>query len=320
MEEALAEFLRSLALERNASELTVKSYREDLTQALEFFREKYAGQKLNPAQITSRHLRAFTVWLHEQEYAKTTIARRIAAVRCWFKFLCRQGTLSANPAEGLRAPRQDKKLPHFLSENSLEQLLQAPPADSPMGFRDRAILEILYSAGLRVSELTGLNLNDMDLDAGTATIRGKGKKERLAFFGSASLKALNLWLQARKSILAQKNPGTPISDWRSQASGGKKIEAVFLNKNATRLTSRSVGRLLEKYLARAGLDPRTSPHTLRHSFATHLLDRGADIRSVQELLGHSSLATTQIYTHVTTQRLKDSYDKAHPRAKRKDEG
>ena len=307
MEEALAEFLRSLALEKDASELTVKSYREDLTQAIEFFRENYASQKLNPAQITSRHLRAFTVWLHEHGYAKTTIARRIAAVRCWFKFLCRQGTLSANPAEGLRAPRQDKKLPHFLSENSLEQLLQAPPADSPMGFRDRAILEILYSAGLRVSELTGLNLSDLDLDAGTATIRGKGKKERVAFFGSASLKALNLWLQARKGILAQKNE-----------IAGNKIEAVFLNKNATRLTSRSVGRLLEKYLARAGLDPRTSPHTLRHSFATHLLDRGADIRSVQELLGHSSLATTQIYTHVTTQRLKDSYDKAHPRAKRTD--
>jgi integrase/recombinase XerC len=307
MEEALAEFLRSLALERNASELTVKSYREDLTQAIEFFRDKYASQKLNPAQITSRHLRAFTVWLHERAYARTTIARRIAAVRCWFKFLCRQGTVSANPAEGLRAPRRDKKLPHFLSENSLEQLLQAPLADSPMGFRDRAILEILYSAGLRVSELTGLNLSDLDLDGRTATIRGKGKKERLAFLGSASLKALKLWLQARQSVLARKNQ-----------AAGKEIEAVFLNKNAARLTSRSVGRLLEKYLARVGLDQRTSPHTLRHSFATHLLDRGADIRSVQELLGHTSLATTQIYTHVTTQRLKDSYDKAHPRAKRTD--
>ncbi len=307
MEVALAEFLRSLALEKNASELTVKSYREDLTQAIEFFREKYASQKLNPAQVTSRHLRAFTVWLHEHAYAKTTIARRIAAVRSWFKFLCRQGTVSANPADGLRAPRQDKKLPHFLSENSLEQLLQAPLADSPMGFRDRAILEVLYSAGLRVSELTGLNLSDLDLDGRTATIRGKGKKERLAFLGTASLKALKLWLQARQSVLAQKNQ-----------AAGKEIEAVFLNKNAARLTSRSVGRLLEKYLARVGLDPRTSPHTLRHSFATHLLDRGADIRSVQELLGHSSLATTQIYTHVTTQRLKDNYDKAHPRAKRTD--
>ncbi len=307
MDEALVEFLRSLALEKNASELTVKAYREDLTQSIEFFRGKYVGQKLTPAQITSRHLRAFTVWLHEQEYAKTTIARRIAAVRTWFKFLCRQGTVNGNPAEGLRTPRQDKKLPHFLSVDALDHLLQAPPADHPMGLRDRAILEILYSAGLRVSELTGLNLGDLDLDAGMATIRGKGKKERLAFLGAVSLKALKTWLQARQGVLAEKNGIT-----------GKKIEAVFLNKNATRLTSRSVGRLLEKYLAQAGLDPRTSPHTLRHSFATHLLDRGADIRSVQELLGHSSLATTQIYTHVTTQRLKDSYDKAHPRAKNRE--
>jgi integrase/recombinase XerC len=171
-----------------------------------------------------------------------------------------------------------------------------------MGLRDRAILEILYSAGLRVSELTGLNLGDIDLDAGVATIRGKGKKERLAFFGPASLKALNTWLSARNGLLAEKIV--------------KKTEAVFLNKHGTRLTSRSVGRLTEKYLAQAGLDPRTSPHTLRHSFATHLLDRGADIRSVQELLGHSSIATTQIYTHVTTERLKERYDKAHPRANR----
>jgi integrase/recombinase XerC len=304
MDEALAEFLRSLALEKNASDLTVKAYREDLTQAIEFFREKYSGQKLAPAQITSRHLRAFTVWLHEKAYAKTTIARRIAAVRTWFKFLCRQGTVTTNPAEGLRAPRQDKKLPHFLSEASLDQLLQAPPADQPLGLRDRAILEMLYSAGLRVSELTGLCLDDVDLDSGSATIRGKGKKERLAFLGSKALDALKTWLRARNAMLAEKN-----------GTNGKKIDAVFLNKNATRLTSRSVGRLLEKYLALAGLDPRTSPHTLRHSFATHLLDHGADIRSVQELLGHSSLATTQIYTHVTTQRLKDSYDKAHPRAR-----
>jgi integrase/recombinase XerC len=304
MQEALAEFLRSLALEKNASELTVKSYREDLTQVIGFFEEKYAGQKLAPGEITSRHLRAFTVWLHEQQYAKATIARRVAAVRTWFKFLCRQGTVTANPAEGLRAPRQDKKLPHFLSEGALDKLLAAPAADSAMGLRDRAILEMLYSAGLRVSELTGLNLYDLDLDASIATIRGKGKKERLAFFGAASMKALKGWLHARLGVIAEKI-----------GINGKKVEAVFLNKNATRLTSRSVGRLIEKYLAQAGMDPRTSPHTLRHSFATHLLDHGADIRSVQELLGHSSLATTQIYTHVTTQRLKDSYDKAHPRAK-----
>ena len=300
MDEALADFLRSLALEKNASELTVKAYREDLTQAIDFFRERFQGQNLTLDRLTSRHLRAFTVWLHEQDYAKTTIARRVAAVRSWFKFLCRRGRLTANPADGLRAPRQDKKLPHFLSEEKLEELMNAPHADTPLGLRDRAILETLYSGGLRVSELVGLNLSDVDLDAGVATVRGKGKKERLAFLGAKALRALNTWRNARDGLLAEQR---------------KKTDAVFLNKNASRLTTRSIGRLLEKYLVQAGLDPRTSPHTLRHSFATHLLDHGADIRSVQELLGHSSLATTQIYTHVTTQRLKESYDKAHPRAR-----
>jgi integrase/recombinase XerC len=299
MEEALAEYLRHLALERNASAHTVKSYREDLTQALDFFRTRVAGA-LETDRLTTRLLRAYTVWLHEQGYAKSTVARRITAVRSWCRFLCRQGTLTANPADGLRGPRQDKKLPHFLSEEALQTLLAAPHADTPSGLRDRAILEVLYSAGLRVSELTGLNLSDLDLDSGLATVRGKGKRERLALLGPQALEALGRWLAARGAL---QRPG------RSAAK-----DAVFLSVKGTRLTPRSVGRLLEKYLAQAGLDPRTSPHSLRHSFATHLLDRGADIRSVQELLGHRSLGTTQIYTHVTTNRLRESYDKAHPRA------
>jgi integrase/recombinase XerC len=300
MEEALAEFLRHLALEKNSSAHTVKSYREDLTQALEFFRSRLPSGSLEPAQLTTRLLRAYTVWLHDQGYAKATIARRIAAVRSWCRFLCRQGTLTVNPAEGLRSPRQDKKLPHFLSEDALLQLLEAPPADTPLGLRDRAILETLYSAGLRVSELTGLNISELDLDSGLATVRGKGKRERLALLGPQALAAIRRWLEGRGAVLGGRRSKGP--------------DALFLNKNGTRLTSRSVGRLLEKYLAQAGLDPRTSPHSLRHSFATHLLDRGADIRSVQELLGHRSLGTTQIYTHVTTHRLRESYDKAHPRA------
>jgi integrase/recombinase XerC len=302
MDEALADFLRHLALEKNASELTVKAYREDLNQAIAFFREKAPGTPATPRQVTSRQLRAFTVWLHEQKYARTTIARRVAALRSWFRFLCRQGVLTANPADGVRAPRQEKKLPTFLPEDATAKLLTVPDAQTPLGLRDRAILETLYSGGLRVSELTGMNLADLDLDAGVATVRGKGKKERLAFFGSTALAALKEWLAARPAVLAGKGAAV------------KKGDALFLNKSGGRLTSRSVGRLLEKYLAQAGLDPRASPHSLRHSFATHLLDRGADIRSVQELLGHRSLATTQIYTHVTTHRLKESYQKAHPRA------
>lgn len=301
MQEALADFFRHLALERNASEHTVKSYREDLTQVVEFLTAKLGTAALEPSRLTARLVRAYLVWLHEQGYAKTTVARRLAALRSWCRFLCRQGRLTSNPADSIRGPRQDKNLPHFLSVEAILRLLDAPPADEPLGCRDRAILETLYSAGLRVSELTGLDIGDIDLDAGVATVRGKGKKERLVLFGSHALEALRRWLKCRASIGAA-------------GSANKAADAVFLNKNGTRLTSRSVGRLLEKYLRTTGLDPRTSPHTLRHTFATHMLDKGADIRSVQELLGHRSLATTQIYTHVTTQRLHDSYQKAHPRA------
>src|SRR6516164_4874649 len=190
MEEAIAEFLRYLSLERNASAHTVKSYREDLNQALDFFRKRLSVKKVEVAQLTPRTLRSYLAWLHEGGYAKTTMARRIAAVRSLCRFLCRQGVLSSNPATGLRGPRQDKHLPHFLSEENLLVLLDAPPKDTPLGLRDRAILESLYSAGLRVSELTGLNLADIDFDTGLATVRGKGKRERLALFGPQALEAL----------------------------------------------------------------------------------------------------------------------------------
>jgi len=305
MDQALADFLRHLALEKQASELTVKSYREDLTQAKDFLRSQANGVAVTVGRVTSRHLRAWLVWLHDQGYAKTTIARRLAAVRSWFRFLCRRGAVESNPAEGLRGPRQDKKLPHYLQEDALGRLLTTPTPDTILGRRDRAILEVLYTAGLRVSELTGLNLNDLDRAEGVATVRGKGKKERLVFFGAQALDALEAWLRAREELLAH----------LGKQPAGRHKDAVFLNKNGTRLTPRSVGRLLAKYLARAALDTAASPHSLRHSFATHLLDHGADIRSVQELLGHRSLTTTQIYTHVTTGRLKESYQKAHPRAK-----
>ncbi|MGE3804762.1 MAG: tyrosine recombinase XerC [Gemmataceae bacterium] len=300
MDESLNEFLRHLGLEKNSSAHTVKSYREDLTQAFEFFQGRLGSQQLVPGRLNTRLVRAYLAWLHEQGYAKSTIARRLAAVRSFCRFLCRQGTLENNPADGLRGPRLERKLPHFMSEGDLDQLLVAPDEATELGLRDKAILELMYSAGVRVSELTGLNLDDIDLDAGMATVRGKGKRERLALIGPKARKAVLRWLAARSGLLARLK--------REQA-------ALFLNKNGSRLTSRSVGRLLEKYLGQAALDGRSSPHTLRHSFATHLLDRGADIRSVQELLGHRSLGTTQIYTHVTTNRLRDSYHKAHPRAR-----
>jgi integrase/recombinase XerC len=297
MHDLLADYLRHLALEKRASAHTVKSYREDLTQAVTYFHDHHGGTTLTPARLTTRVLRAWLAWLHTQGYAHTTIARRLAAVRSWLRFLCRRGALERNPADGLRGPRREKKLPHFLQAAEVGKLVGAPAA-TPLGVRDRALLETLYSAGLRVSELVGLNLDDLDVDGGVVTVRGKGRRERLAPLGGPAVGAINDWLGERQVLLA-----------------GRDEPALFLNKHGRRLTTRSVARLLEKYLAQTGLDPRSSPHTLRHSFATHLLDAGADIRSVQELLGHRSLGTTQIYTHVSATRLHDSYRNAHPRAK-----
>ena len=299
MEQGLAEFLTHLGLEKNASDKTVKSYREDLTQALSFSRERLKKNHVDPADWTTRLLRAFLAWLHDQEYAKSTIARRLAAVRSFGKYLCRQGVLKTNPAQSLRGPRQEKKLPHFLTVADIHKLLAAPPDTDWAGRRDRAILETLYSAGIRVSELAGLDVLDVEMNDGVITVRGKGKKERLALLGPETVKCVSRWLDDRKDLLERTH---------------KETTAVFLNNHGGRLTTRSVGRMLAKHLRNVGLDARTSPHTLRHSFATHMLDAGADIRGVQELLGHKSLSTTQVYTHVTTQRLQASYNKAHPRS------
>jgi len=299
LEQGLAEFLTHLSLEKNASTLTVKSYREDLTQTLIFARERLKKDHVDATDWSTRLLRAFLAWLHEHHYAKSTIARRLAAVRSFGKFLCRQGVLGQNPASSLHSPRLDRKLPHFLTLADIQKLLAAPGGDTWAGRRDRAILETLYSAGIRVSELVGLDLPHVDLNDGVITVRGKGKRERLALLGPEAVRTLRSWYEDRGVVLGRAR---------------KESEAVFLNKDGGRLTTRSVGRLLEKYLLAAGLDPRTSPHTLRHSFATHMLDAGADIRGVQELLGHKSLTTTQVYTHVSTERLRQGFDKAHPRS------
>lgn len=299
LEQGLADFLTHLGLEKNSSDKTVKSYREDLTQALGFVRDRTKKAHVAVADWTTRTVRAFVSWLHEQGYAKSTVARRLAAVRSFSKYLCRAGVLDVNPALALRGPKQDKKLPHFLTLADVQKLLAAPPNTDWAGRRDRAVLETLYASGIRVSELVGLDLLSVDLNDGVITVRGKGKKERLALLGPDAVAALTVWYEDRSALLART---------------GKETDAVFLNNKGGRLTTRSVGRLLENHLKAAGLDPRTSPHTLRHSFATHMLDAGADIRGVQELLGHKSLATTQVYTHVTTQRLQQSYQKAHPRA------
>jgi integrase/recombinase XerC len=298
---SIARFLRYLRVERNASELTVKSYGEDLEALVEYLTQVHGKKNLPaPGAVSVFDLRGYVAAMHEAGYAKATIARRLASLRSFFRFGQREGWTKTNPAKPLRNPRKGRTLPHFLSAEDLGRLLAAPPADAPSGLRDRAILETIYSAGLRVSELVGLDQADLDFEAGVLRVRGKGRRERLTPVGSYALAALRRWLRVRK--LHHREP-----------AGGS--APVFVNKFGRRITTRSVARMLEKYLKLTGLDNRTTPHSLRHSFATHLLDRGADIRSVQELLGHKSLVTTQIYTHVSTAALRRAYQQAHPRAK-----
>ncbi|MEK6269770.1 MAG: tyrosine recombinase XerC [Planctomycetales bacterium] len=298
MRTAIERFIEYLRVERNASPLTLKSYEEDLI-ALVLYLEEVEDRPVKIVEVTTLSLRRFIAQLQEAGYAKSTISRKLACLRSFFRFAVREGWIEANIAKPLRNPRAGRKLPHFLSAEEIAKLLEIPPSTTSSGLRDRAILETMYSSGLRVSELVGLGLEDIDFPAGLIRVRGKGRKERLSPLGSYAQKALKKWIAKRKP---------------DPKAGKDHTSAVFLNRFGRRLTSRSVGRMLEKYLKQCGLDQRTSPHTLRHSFATHLLDRGADIRSVQELLGHKSLITTQIYTHVSTTRLREVYETAHPRA------
>ena len=299
MRTAIDRFLTYLRVERNASDLTVKSYREDLGLLADYLAESRGGDCPGPEEIAVLDLRGYVSSLHESGYAKSTIARRLASMRSFFRFGQREGWTKTNPAKPLRNPRKGRSLPHFLSAEDLGRLFEAPPADEPMGLRDRALLETMYSAGLRISELVGLDDGDVDFAGALVRVRGKGRRERLAPIGTYATRALKRWLKVRK--LHPQHPPGPEAP-------------VFVNKFGRRITTRSVARMLEKYLKLTGLDQRTTPHSLRHSFATHLLDGGADIRSVQELLGHKSLVTTQIYTHVSTSALREAYQKAHPRA------
>jgi len=294
---AVDRFLTFLAAERGASPFTLKSYREDLRQLEEFLRSAGCA---TPGDASSVVLRRFAAGLHASGYAASSVARKLASTRSFFAFGQREGWVAANPAKPLRSPKRSRKLPRFLTGDEIGRLLAAPKPGRAGGLRDRAILELMYSSGVRVRELVSLDDGDLDLRGGTIRVRGKGRRERLGIVGSHAREAIQAWLATRP------RPAVP------SARGGRPL---FTNRFGGRLSVRGVGRLLEKHLAEAGLAGRATPHTLRHSFATHLLDAGADIRSVQELLGHRSLVTTQIYTHVTTSRLLDAFDKAHPRAR-----
>lgn len=299
MQKPIAAFLRYMATERNASDLTIKAYREDLFGLLEWF-EATESRVPKVDQLSPLQLRAYQAALTEAGYARTTISRKLASLRSFYKFAMREGFASTNPAKPLRNPRRQRKLPHVLSNDEVGRLLVAPPAADPAGLRDRAMLETMYSAGLRVSELVGMQDGDIDRDEQIVRVRGKGRKERISPMGSFALRAIEEYacVRTREPQVEMLGRNAP----------------VFVNRFGRILTTRSVGRMLEKYIGVAQLDTRTSPHTLRHSFATHLLDRGADIRSVQELLGHKSLSTTQIYTHVSAAGLREIYEQAHPRA------
>jgi len=253
---------------------------------------------------TADTIRAFLAHLGEHHYSAATMARKIATLRSFYKWGERRGLTDSNPMTLIRTPRQGKRLPKAITVEQIEKLLAAPDEHDVLGRRDRAMLETLYSTGIRVSELIGLNIEDLDLAGEALRIRGKGKKERIVPLGAHALLAIRSFID-----LCKADPRFGPS-WTE----GKSNRPLFLNKHGGRLSSRSVRRKLDKYLKQVGLDPTISPHTLRHSFATHLLDNGADLRSVQELLGHQSLSTTQVYTHLTTQRMQDAYQKAHPRA------
>lgn len=299
MRSSIGRFLTFLATERNASDLTIKAYREDLFGLVDWL-EITHGRIPSASELSPQDLRAFQAALQKAGYARTTISRKLASLRSFYKFAMREGIASTNPAKPLRNPRRERKLPHVLTNDEVGRLLLAPPAGETAGLRDRAMLETMYSAGLRVSELVGLRDGDVDRDEQIVRVRGKGRKERVSPLGSYAIKAISQYERSR------------IRDPKTESLGRQ--APVFVNRFGNILTTRSVGRMLEKYIAITGLDSRTSPHTLRHSFATHLLDRGADIRSVQELLGHKSLATTQIYTHVSAANLRQVYERAHPRA------
>ena len=294
MHPSVQQFLKHLEAERNSSPHTLRCYEDDLVQ-FEAYLVEVSGEGADPTSADARRLRGFSAWLSGREYAPSTIARRLASLRSFYRYQRRQGVVVGDPASGLRNPKQPKRLPKLLGVDEVIRLLDAIPTSDEAGVRDRAMFETLYGGGLRVSELVGLELADLDEETELVRVRGKGRRERLCPVGPMAMNWMTRWRALRR-------PSNPAET------------ALFLNQRGSRLTTRSVGRILQTYLVAQGMDPASSPHTLRHSFATHLLDGGADLRSVQDLLGHRSLTTTQIYTHVTQERLIDAYNDAHPRA------
>jgi integrase/recombinase XerC len=305
MQDYISRFGDHLKYERNVSEHTLRNYMSDLDQFLDFLCPLDAAGNRRPVdikQIDHITIREYLSRLYQEKRKKTSIARKLATLRTFFKFLCREQVLEMNPAKLVSSPRLEKKLPKVLPVDDVIRFIETPDTDTVLGKRDRAILEMLYATGCRVAELAGMNLDDVDFRNETVRLRGKRRKERIVPFGSKAKEALQTYLGVRGELLIE----APESE--------RDVMELFLNYQGTRITTRSVARMLDKYVKECAMAHGVSPHSLRHSFATHLLSAGADLRSIQELLGHARLSTTQIYTQVSMEQLMQVYDKAHPKA------
>lgn len=291
-------FIKYLAVEKNCSELTCTSYRKDLASFAAFLEQRTQKQVVWE-QVGALDIRAYLAYLNSENYAKRTIARRISALRSFYKFLVRENILQVSPLTKVRSPKLDKRLPSFLDEVEIEELLTLPDT-KPLGYRDQALLELLYATGCRVSEVVGLTMGRIDLSNRFVIVIGKGNKERLIPLGHTCCEAVARYYPYRQELM--------------QKYRAEQHDFVFVNSRGGVLTDRSVRRILDKYIQKLALKKHVSPHTIRHTFATHLLTHGADLRAVQELLGHANLSTTQIYTHVTTERIAAVYKQNHPRA------
>lgn len=301
-------YLEHLLYERNLSPHTLRAYRRDLDQFLDFLAKDFLAKspsEVRADDVDALAVRSFLAWLSRREVGRRSQARTLSAVRSLFRFACREGTLEKNPATAVRTPKQPQTLPRHLRPGEIETLLEAVAGDEPLVRRDRAILEVLYAAGLRVGELVSLDWNNVDLKGRVLRVLGKGGKERMVPFGRYAAEALRAWLGTWEELRSSAGAAT--------AEGTE--EPVFLNYRGSRLSARSVRRLVDQRVEQAAIAGGIHPHTLRHTFATHLLEGGADLRSIQELLGHASLSTTQNYTHLEVERLQSVYRNAHPRAR-----
>jgi len=316
----VTDYLEYLRYQRNASDHTLRNYASDLGQFLDYLCHTPAGDpRPEPElhQLDNLTIREFLGALYQRGNRKSSVARKLASIRSFMKYLSAKGAVEGNPAKIVASPRPEKKLPEYLMLESAAELVEAPDVSTVLGKRDRAILELLYATGVRVSELVGLNLGDVDSVEGLMRVVGKGRKERIVPFGNRAREALEEYLTARAELIGSKAVASPSSRGAAPRRQDA-VRAIFLNARGGRLTSRSIGNIIDHNIGRLAQRLKVHPHTLRHTFATHMLNAGADLRAIQELLGHESLSTTQKYTHVSTEQLVRVYQSCHPRAKKID--